>query len=296
MSALCETRPGAALEHCRAVTRARARNFYYGLKLLPEPKRSALYAIYAWMRRADDMVDGVEASGADLKERLEEFAAQTEAAIGGRPPSPDPLWEALAYTAAVFPIPVQPFRMLLEGQRDDVRLHRYETFEDLRHYCHCVASTVGLLCIEVWGYTDPAAPELARERGIAFQLTNIIRDYAQDFDQGRVYLPLEDFRGAGLAPEDLRRWSRPAECAAFIGAQVERAQGFYRRSASLERLISPECRPTLWAMTAIYRGLLEKAAAEPARVALGPRLRLSSLAKASIAIRARWMGNGSARA
>jgi phytoene synthase len=295
MTVAAPIRPEAALQYCRTVTRARARNFYYGLKLLPEPKRGALYAIYAWMRRADDIVDDADSAGGDLKERLESFGQLTEAAIEGRPADEDPLWEALAYTAAQFPLPAVQFRMLLEGQLDDVRLHRYETFEALRRYCHRVASTVGILCIEVWGYSDPAACGLASDRGIAFQLTNIIRDFAQDYDQGRLYLPLEDFRAARLEPEALRRWERPDLCAAFMQRQIERAAGYYQRSAALEELISADCRPTLWAMTSIYRGLLDKAARDPSRLVLGGRLRLSSLAKAGIALRARWMANGSGR-
>jgi phytoene synthase len=178
---------------------------------------------------------------------------------------------------------------MLDGQREDVQQRRYHSFEQLRHYCYRVASTVGLLCIEIWGYDDPAARELAVDRGIAFQLTNILRDYAQDFDAGRVYLPDEDFERARLTPRQLRNWSDPAACSALIWQQIDRAEMFYRRSALLDEMIRSSCRPTLWAMTTIYRGLLEKMKDNPSRLVLGGRLRLSAARKGTIAIRAKWL-------
>ncbi len=286
--------PVAALRACREVTRRRARNFYYGLRLLPEPKRSALYAIYAWMRRADDLTDDPTLEETGRRERLERFRLQTVAAIHGDPPCAaaalgDPVWEALAFAAQRFGLREEAFHEMLDGQLEDLDHRRYETFDELRAYCYRVASTVGLVCIEVWGYDDQQAPGLAVDRGIAFQLTNILRDLAQDIDAGRIYLPMEDFRRHRLQPNELRRWSRPADCEAFLAEQFDRAVKHYERSRGLEMMISPDCRSTLWAMTAIYRQLLEKARRHPGQLMQGPRLRLTSWAKAGIALKAKWM-------
>ena len=159
----------------------------------------------------------------------------------------------------------------------------------MRDYCYRVASAVGLICIEVWGYADPAAPGLAVDRGIAFQLTNILRDYKQDFDAGRVYLPHEAFESCRIKPLHVRQWSQPSRCRRFVAEQVEVAASYYGRSAPLDEMINPTCRPTLWAMTTIYRGLLEKIRQRPTRIVMNKRLRLSALHKTAIALRARWM-------
>jgi len=137
-------------------------------------------------------------------------------------------------------------------------------------------------------HSKPIAIELAANRGIAFQLTNILRDYKQDFDAGRMYLPREDFDRFSLTPAELRRWSKPAACQAMMLHQINRAKSFYERSAGLEDLISPPCRPTLWAMTAIYRSLLRKIEQQPKRIVLARRVRLSAMHKGAIALRARW--------
>jgi phytoene synthase len=276
-----------ALRHCRDVTRHRARNFYYGLKLTPEPQRSALYSIYAWMRRADDLVDSAAAETGGRRHALEAFRVATDAALGGSSAGDDPLWVALSHTASRYDLPREAFHGVLEGQSEDLSGRRYETFGQLRVYCERVASTVGLICISIWGYHDPSARELAVERGIAFQLTNILRDYKQDYDAGRVYLPQEDFDRHRLTPAQLRTWGEPARCRSLVLEQVARARSFYDRSAPLEGMITPSCRPTLWAMTTIYHGLLQKLERLPERIVSDHRLRLSSMRKGIVALRAR---------
>jgi 15-cis-phytoene synthase len=277
-----------AVAHCRDIAKRRARNFYYGLKLSPEPQRSALFVVYAWMREADDMVDGASDHGADIESVLQQFRAKTDAALAGQPISDDPLWIGLAAMSARFHLPRETFHSMLDGQLDDLARKEYVTFDDLRSYCYRVASTVGLLCIEIWGYENDAARELAIDRGIAFQLTNIIRDYAQDFDAGRVYLPREDFAEYGLTAESLRRWENPSAGEAILRKQLLRAEVFYDQSAQLDEFIAPACRPTLWAMTAIYQGLLRKMQRNVSRIVLARRMRLSSFHKGVIAIRAQW--------
>jgi phytoene synthase len=279
-----------ALACCRDVTRHRARNFYYGLKLTPEPKRSALYSIYAWMRRADDLVDSIADDAGGRREAIDAFRAATDAALDGADAGDDWLWIALGDTASRFDLPRAAFHGVLDGQLEDLSGQRYGKWSELRRYCERVASTVGLLCISVWGYRDPAARELAVERGIAFQLTNILRDYKQDYDAGRVYLPQEDFDRIRLTPAMLRRWDEPRRSREFVLDQVARAQSFYERSAHLEGMIAASCRPTLWAMTAIYRGLLNKLEGSPQRLVSDHRLRLSSWHKGMIALRARRQG------
>lgn len=279
-----------AYAFCRDVTRRRARNFYYGLKLTPQPQRSALYSVYAWMRRADDLVDNAPELTDDLGRDIAAFRAATDAALSGRITGNEHLWIALAATAARYELPREAFHLTLEGQLEDLAGAHYATFTDVRDYCYRVASTVGLICIGIWGYSDPAARELAVDRGIAFQLTNILRDYKEDFDVGRVYLPTEDFQRHGITPQGLRQWSDPAACTAMIEQQVERAKSFYDRSAPLDGMVSRGGRPTLWAMTAIYGALLAKIERSPQRIVGDRRLRLSSLRKGSIALRARWLG------
>ncbi len=278
---------------CRAVTRRRARNFYYGLKLTPQPQRSALYAIYAWMRRADDLVDSTPGESELGRREIAAFGATTDAALSGRVDRDEHLWIALADTARRFDLPRESFHMVLEGQLQDLAGTRYETFSDVRDYCYHVASTVGLICISVWGYSDPAARELAVDRGIAFQLTNILRDYKEDFDTGRVYLPAEDFARHGLTPEQLRQWADPGTCRTMIGEFAARTRSFYEQSAPLDRMICRCGRPTLRAMTAIYGALLSKVERSPRRIVAQRRLRLSSTRKGSIALWARlFAGRG----
>lgn len=281
----------AAYARCREITRTHARNFHYGIRLSPEPQRSAIYAVYAWMRLADDLVDSCDAAEiTTLERRIADFRAQTDAALAGRPSTVDPLWLAIADTAQRFGLSGDHFHLMLDGQMDDARRTSYDTFEQLREYCRRVASTVGLICIEIWGHVDPRTPELAAERGIAFQLTNILRDVAQDFDIGRVYLPREDMEALGISGDDLRHWSNPDACRRLMNLNIQRAALAYERSAALDGLIGASGRPTLWAMTTIYRRLLSKIAADPQRVVAGRRVRVSAIHKGAIAIRAKWLG------
>jgi phytoene synthase len=276
--------------HCKAITRERARNFYYGIRLSPEPHRSAILAIYAWMRLADDLVDSAgDMALPVLERRILAFRSATDAAIAGEPPTDSPLWTALADTVQRFQLSPVPFHEMLEGQLDDARRKTYDTRQQLLQYCRRVASTVGLICIDIWGYRDPAARELAAARGVAFQLTNMLRDFAEDYDAGRVYVPQEDLTRFHVSPDDLRAWREPQRCERLVGSLVDFAQEHYRVSAPLDRLIHPCGRATLWAMTTIYRTLLQKIAAEPRKIAVGRRVRLNALKKGAIAFRASWL-------
>ena len=280
-----------ALRYCGEITKKRARNFYYGLKLAPQPQRSALFTIYAWMRCADDLVDDVSDDSRQCTAQIETFRANTDAALAGNEvDDDDPMWIALADIAQRFDVQPQFLHAMLDGQVDDLAGRQYESFEQLHEYCYRVASSVGLVCISIWGYTDQAAPELAIDRGIAFQLTNILRDYKEDYDVGRIYLPAEDFAAHDLSPQQLRDWSQPDKCRQFIYAQAQRARSYYDRSMPLDQMITPSCRPALWAMTTIYRSLLRKIQQQPAQIIESKRVRLGAWHKGMIAFRAKFGG------
>lgn len=286
----------ASYARCAEVVRTRARNFYHGLRLLPEPKRSALYSIYAWMRSADDAVD--EGGTVDeRRRRLEEFRVQTDRVLSGQSElvdsrgvsASDSLWPAFAQTTRMYPIERRIFLDTLAGMEDDLVARTYQTDEELSTYCYRVASTVGLACLRVWGLREGVsqkeADELAVWRGQAFQRTNILRDFRQDFDEQprRVYLPLSAFERAGVTPEDVREWRDASRCGPFVARQAEMARAYYARSAKLEELIQPDCRATLWAMTRIYSGILSLIERDPRSIVGEKRLRLGGLAKCGIA-------------
>lgn len=289
----------ADYEACRQLVRTHARNFYYGLRLSPEPKRSAVYAIYAWMRIGDDDID-LPGTPDEKKARLARFVSRSEAVFsGGVPDTPEHpgVWRAFSHAVRSFPIDHDDLRQLLLGLRDDLDHESastpgqpvYASRDELAGYCYRVAGIVGLICLDIWGLkpeTDRAlARELAAKRGLAFQLTNILRDYGEDFDRGRVYLPLEDLQSAGLCPADLRQWTDHQRCAGTVRRIGNWARDCYRASAPLDKLIDPSCAPTLWAMTRIYSRLLEKIDADPRRV-VSHRVRVRAIHKAGIAVAA----------
>lgn len=298
MSVLTETTPAldsqerAAVAVCREITRTRAGNFYWGLRLTPEPKRSAMYAIYAWMREADDIVDDPTADQTSRAARVDAFRDQTCRALAGERCSAAPLWVALSAVARDYPLDASDFHGMLDGQIADVHPRQLGTWQDLRTYCCQVAGTVGSVCVAVWGQRDPRSLRLAVDRGIAFQLTNILRDVVEDIERGRVYIPAEDFERAGISAQDLVRWSNPDACASLLQGTISRAREHFVVSAPLDQMITSSCRPTLWAMTEVYRQLLESIARDPSQVVRG-RVSLSTPRKLWIALRARTLGGTS---
>ncbi|MGD9690696.1 MAG: phytoene/squalene synthase family protein [Phycisphaerales bacterium] len=282
----------ASFDHCREVTRRSARNFYYGLCLTPEPRRSAVYSIYAWMRHADDVVDD-PAPLEVRRRRLDELRDATEAVLRGESPGgSEGFWPAFESTLREYPIKHEWIRDMLAGMGEDLEHAGYATQAELDQYCDRVASTVGLVCVSIWGLRAGASTEAARSmsiaRGRAFQLTNILRDIGHDYDEspGRVYVPRALLEEHGLTAAELRGWKKPGACEALVGSLVELARARYRESEPLERLIDPACAPAMWGMTRIYSGLLEAIARAPARVVGPGRVRLSPLVKGFIAVRA----------
>lgn len=290
--------PEIAASHaaCEEITRREAENFYHGLKLTPMPQREGLFALYAWMRRADDIVDDGEGDADDRARALDRFGAETRAAFEGASPTGDPMWPAFLDTVRRWRLPIEPFEDMLLGQRQDLTLETLPDWPALREFCRRVASTVGVLCVRIWGLDAPRDLELAEARGIAFQLTNILRDLREDRARGRVYLPQEELREAGLGIDELLAWRDPARCRAVVSAQASRARSHYDASTPLDERLEPACRPTLWAMTRIYSGILERIEADPARVAGSRRVGLSTLRKVCIAIEAKRLGRRWVRA
>jgi phytoene synthase len=283
---------------CRRIARQQARNFYYGMKLTPQPKRSALYAIYAWMRAADDLVDSPAPAGADRTVRLDDFHRQTfeTPASGPGPESSPSIWPAVHKVLHDYPIPLDCLEAMIAGQELDQHKTRYANFGELHDYCYKVAGSVGLVCLSIWGYGGgQETRDLAIHRGLALQLTNILRDLVEDAKRDRLYLPEDELARCGTDADDLldrlRRGSADAVFDKVMQFQVERAASFYAQSAALEGRVDPACRPTCWALMRIYRGLFDQIAADPRRV-LRERVRLSGFQKLGIALTASWQRRG----
>lgn len=281
------------MAHCHDVAKTRARNFYYGMKLTPEPKRSCLYAIYAFMRACDDLADGEDLTEPlpplETQQQIEGFRRRMDAVLdGSEPPAEEPFWLAFKHVCEQFPIERPHLHAMLDGQIADLFKNRYASFDELYKYCYNVASVVGLVCVAVWGYdNDRSTLQLAEYRGIALQLTNILRDLSEDAQRGRIYLPQEDLERFGYTENDLIAGKANEAFDRMMTFQIERARSYYEMSETLERKINADSRGACWAMMRIYRGLLDRIAANPRQV-FRKRVRLGGVQKASIALAATW--------
>jgi 15-cis-phytoene synthase len=275
----------AAYLHCRKIARAAARNFYYGFVLLPDAKRDALCALYAFMRGVDNISD--EPGALEEKRRkLGELHQEMDRALAGTGTS-DAVWSALRDTVTRFGIPPRYLHDLISGAEMDLTVSSYETFEDLRNYCYHVAGAVGLCCLYVFGFSDPQAPELAEKLGIAFQLTNILRDVREDQAMGRTYLPRQDLEKFGCDGRELANDTTNQSAVALARFEGERAWEFYRDGWKLLPLVSEDSRAALWAMARIYSGILEKIEQRGFDILSGERARLSTAEKIWVLLRAR---------
>lgn len=278
---------------CKGITRVAARNFYYAFIVLPRRKREALCAIYAFMRRCDDITDDATSSLVERRQRLDAWLDGLHRAQQGQP-TDDAILLALTDAQRRYSIPAGLLDELAHGTAMDLEqgttdsatgsLIQYKTFEDLRVYCYRVASVVGLVCIHVFGYRDPAAEELAERCGLAFQLTNIIRDVKEDAALGRVYLPEEDLAKFNLAASDLLTTPDAARLRPLLALEADRAREYYASGEQLIPYVSEDSQPALWVLVTIYRRLLEKVAEKQydvftTRVALSRWEKLRILAK-----------------
>ncbi|MGC2449470.1 MAG: phytoene/squalene synthase family protein [Candidatus Sulfotelmatobacter sp.] len=255
---------------CKGITRQNAKNFYYGFLVLPRRKREALCAVYAFMRRCDDITDDPKLSPPERRQQLEAWLDALHRAQQGQP-TDDAILLALTDAQRRYAIPAGLLDELAHGTSMDLDESeapqkayglavQYKTFEDLRLYCYRVASVVGLVCIHIFGYRDPAAEPLAECCGLAFQLTNIIRDVKEDAGLGRVYLPEEDLVKVGLSASDVLSLTDPARLRPVLTLEADRAREFYSSGDALIAYIAEDSQPALWVLINIYRGLLEKIA------------------------------------
>ena len=269
-----------AYRECERITWSQARNFAYGIRLLPPAKRRGLAVIYAFARRIDDIGDGT--MPADRKIADLEQARQAVLNLNGNSHD-DPVLFALADVKRHFPVPVEAFGELIDGCVADVRGTRYETFEDLHYYCRCVAGSIGRLSLGIFGTShDPdEAARLADSLGVALQLTNILRDIREDHQNGRTYLPAED-----LAKFDVDLDApNPSQFSRLVEFEAERARDWYATGWRLLPLLDRRSAACTGAMAGIYRQLLEQIAAQPGAV-LSSRVSLSTGEKAMVAVRA----------
>ena len=266
--------------YCVRVARRRARNFYYSFLALPAEKRRAMCALYAFMRECDDRSDG---AGASL-EKLADWRAQLGSALEGRAPD-HPVWPALAETVRRYSVPPDCLYGMIEGVSSDLEPRSFATFDELYRYCYLVASVVGIATIHVFGFRDERAPQLAERCGIAFQLTNIVRDVREDALNGRIYLPREDMERFSVTPEMLAARRASPELRRLLAFEAGRARAFYAEAQPLIGMVEEDSRHALWALIEIYRRLLCRIEARDYEVMAG-RVRVPALEKSWIALRA----------
>lgn len=257
----------AAYAACRAIAKREAKNFYYAFVALPAPRRNAICAIYAFMRQADDLADDESIPREERRRRLDSWLEGWRGVCHGCESS-DPVFLAVRDAVERFGIPLSLLDELVAGTTMDLKPvasdapDTYATFADLYGYCYLVASVVGLVCIRIFGYQDIRAEKLAERTGVAFQLTNILRDVAEDAERNRVYLPLEDLAAHDVSLDSLLHRARgippTANERALLAAIAQRAEDFYQSAQELMPLIDRESRPALWVLVSIYHGLLKR--------------------------------------
>ena len=241
--------------YCREVARKRARNFYYSFVVLPREKRDAMCAVYAFMRYCDDIADDPDLR-LDRAKMLEAWRRSLDNAAEGRCDD-SPILPAFRDSVSKFEIPLEYFHDLIDGASMDLSVGRYATFDQLYGYCYKVASVVGLVCIHVFGFDCPDAKKYAEYCGIAFQLTNILRDLKEDAAGGRVYLPEEDLRAFKYSADDLISGVRDERFSRLMRFEVARARGYYTAALPLVEMVHGSGRPGLCAMIEIYFSILE---------------------------------------
>lgn len=256
-----------AYAHCRAIAKREAKNFYYAFVALPPARRNAICAIYAFMRQADDLADDESISRAERRKNIDAWVGAWHGAADGAP-TDDPVFLAVRDAVAQFNIPLSLLDELVAGVTMDLEhdtagaADTYATFAELYRYCYLVASVVGLVCIRIFGYSDPRAEKYAEETGVAFQLTNILRDVVEDASRNRVYLPLDELAAHGVSLESLLHRATDTAPSAnereLLKSIADRAEAYYKSAEELLPLIAPESRPALRVLVSIYHELLKR--------------------------------------
>jgi phytoene synthase len=297
-----DARTAAAYGFCRAIARREAKNFYWAFRVLPRHKSDAMCAVYAFMRRADDISDD---ESKPIDARREEMSSWLNSWRNSRTPSSqsaneDPVFLALSHTQRRFNIPDSLLEELVAGTTMDLKprtsnlelIQTYATFDDLYRYCYLVASVVGLVCIRIFGYSDVRAEKLAEETGVALQLTNILRDVKEDVERGRVYLPLDLLDEFGETLDELRSLSAGRAITererAMLATLAIRAEKYYLAAAKLTPLIDRDSRAALWVLVTIYHRLLARIAERRMEV-FCERIALSTAEKLAVLLRGATM-------
>jgi len=283
----------ASYDSCLQIAKAAHSNFYYAFFLLPKSRRDGIVALYAFMRLIDDVAD--EGEDVAVKQKgLARWRAALDAAVTGSPlpPTATPqgaaeVLPALVDTMNRYKMPARYLHDLISGAEMDLTVRDYPTFDRLREYCYRVAGTVGLTCTHVFGFTDQRALDLAEKLGLAFQLTNIIRDVHDDYALGRVYIPQEDLERYNVVHEDFSRREATLGVRELLRFEADRAWQNYKEGAELLGLISPESRGTLWLLTHTYSALLARIESLDFAV-FGERVRLSRAEKMLFIAQARF--------
>jgi 15-cis-phytoene synthase len=271
--------------YCRRIAKRRAKNFYYSFLLLDKTQRNAMCAIYAFMRECDDLSDEPATDDRNaLQHRIALWRLELNGALQGRPAA-HPIWPAFCDTVQRYSIPHRYFHEMIDGILSDVEPREIQTFAELYRYCYHVASVVGLTIIHIFGFSSLRALLLAEKCGIAFQLTNILRDVREDAAMGRVYLPSEDLERFKVNTEQLKSGTETAAFRELMRFEAQRARAYYDESSPLIGLIEPRSRRSLWALRAIYLQLLAKIEASNYSV-LSRRIAVSKLTKIALLVRA----------
>ena len=298
---------------CREIAKREAKNFYWAFRVLPQHKSDAMCAVYAFMRKADDLADDERLTIEQRREAMAKWTADWRASRA-KPhgvAAEDPVFRALNDTQHRFGISDELLEKLVEGTTLDLKEHQpgveqvrsiritegghstnnfqvYTTFEELYRYCYLVASVVGLVCIRIFGYTDERAEHYAEHVGIAFQLTNILRDVKEDAERGRVYLPMAELKHEGVELEDLLLATRGVvitkEMVDLVNREVKRAGVFYRDAEELIPLLDEDSRPAMRVLVSIYEGLLDRISDNPAAV-FHKRVSVPTVTKLAILLR-----------
>lgn len=277
---------------CKSLTKRTAGNFYFSFLTLPAEDQRDMCALYAFMRVTDDLGDDVQKTLAERRAALANWRNELLSALSGSP-GEHPLLPALANLAVRKQIPSEYLIAVIEGVEMDLDPHGFETFQDLSNYCYHVAGAVGLCCIHVWGFLTPEALPLAVDCGMAFQLTNILRDLGEDAAMGRVYLPVEDLKRFDYRQADIVAHCQDERFRELMAFQAARARDFYARANRLFPLLKPSGRPIYKAMLRIYGGLLDEIERRDYDV-YSERIRLPRWWKLWVSldaiIRYRWLG------
>ncbi len=298
-----DAQTAAAYRICRETARREAKNFYWAFRVLPRHKSDAMCAVYAFMRRADDLSDDeskpIEARRIEMAAWLESWrASRASIAVNSSPSASadSPVFHALAHTQRTFAIPDELLEDLVAGTTMDLEprtadrgpVQTYASFDELYRYCYLVASVVGLVCIRIFGYTDPRAERFAEETGVAFQLTNILRDVKEDIDRNRVYLPLDLLDESGETLDELRALAAGRAMTererAMLATLAIRAEKYYLAASKLVPLLDRDSRAAMWVLVTIYHRLLARIATRKMEV-FGERIALSTAEKLAVLAR-----------